>query len=139
MADFNSFFKMTTVRDVKIAHPQWAVTWIHYTKLIRTRFQYADPDTMEVIYTLADAIEAEGQVLQNLVVRKSDADQYEILAGHKRTKACQILVEERGLTQYEFLPCIIMEKMMFGLSLVFIQRILIMRKHLIRRCTGLNG
>lgn len=64
MADFNSFFKMTTVRDVKIAHPQWAVTWIHYTKLIRTRFQYADPDTMEVIYTLADAIEAEGQVLQ---------------------------------------------------------------------------
>lgn len=110
MADFNSFFKMTNVRDVKIAHPKWAVTWIHYTKLIRTRFQYADPDTMEVIYTLADAIEVEGQVLQNLVVRKSDVDQYEILAGHKRTKACQILVEERGLTQYEFLPCIIMEK-----------------------------
>ena len=110
MADFNNFFKMTNVRDVKMVHPKWAVTWIHYTKLIRTRFQYADPDTMDAVYNLADAIEAEGQVLQNLIVRKADADRYEILAGHKRTMACQVLVEERNLKQYEFLPCVIMEK-----------------------------
>ena len=51
MADFNNFFKMTNVRDVKMVHPKWAVTWIHYTKLIRTRFQYADPDTMDAVYT----------------------------------------------------------------------------------------
>ena len=110
MADFNNFFKMTNVRDVKMVHPKWAVTWIHYTKLIRTRFQYADPDTMDAVFNLADAIEAEGQVLQNLIVRKADADRYEILAGHKRTMACQVLVEERNLKQYEFLPCVIMEK-----------------------------
>lgn len=110
MADFNSFFKTTNIREVRAAHPKWAVTWIHYTKLSRARFQYADPDTIDAIYNLADAIEAEGQVLQNLIVRKVDADQFEILAGHKRTLACQILVEERGLKQYEFLPCIVMEK-----------------------------
>lgn len=110
MANFNNFFQETNIKEIRTAHPKWAVTWIHYTKLLRSKYQYADPNTEEDIYSLADAIESEGQVLQNLIVRKMGTDQYEILAGHKRTYACKFLVEKKGLTKYEFLPCIVMEK-----------------------------
>ncbi len=60
-----------------------------------------------MIEDLADLIENDGEVLQNLIVRKCDADTYEIVAGHKRVMACQLLVEERGKKQFEFLPCVI--------------------------------
>ena len=42
---------------------------------------------------LADLIEADGEVIQDLLVRKIDTDEYEIIAGHHRRNACKILVE----------------------------------------------
>ena len=61
----------------------------------------------EEIESLADLIEAAGEVIENLSVSKSDTDEYRIIAGHKRCEACRLLVEERGLKQFEFLPCIV--------------------------------
>lgn len=57
------------------------------------------------IQKLADIIEADGMVLQDLLVKKLDADEYKIIAGHKRHAACKLLVEERGKKEFEFLPC----------------------------------
>ena len=34
-------------------------------------------------------------------------DQYEIIAGHKRRRACKYLVEEEGKKQYAFVPCFV--------------------------------
>lgn len=85
---------------------KWVTTWIHYTKLKRNSKQYRER-TREMVEDLADLIENDGEVLQNLIVRKCDADTYEIVAGHKRVMACQLLVEERGKKQFEFLPCVI--------------------------------
>lgn len=87
-------------------HPKWITTWIHYSKLRRNKRQYCDAKDREEIENLADLIYADGAVLQNLLVRKYDADEYEIIAGHKRTLACELLTE-RGITGYEFLPCVV--------------------------------
>ena len=46
-------------------------------------------------------------MIQNLSVSKLDTDEYRIIAGHKRCKACKLLVEERGLKQFSFLPCVV--------------------------------
>ena len=78
--------------------------WVHYTKLHKNKDQYCDPTTDE-IERLADLIDAEGEVLQDLVIKKKGPDEYEIVAGHKRHLACKMLVEERGKKEYEFLPC----------------------------------
>lgn len=78
--------------------------WVHYTKLHKNKDQYCDP-TPDEIERLADLIDAEGEVLQDLVIRKTGPDEYEIVAGHKRHLACRMLVEERGKKEYEFLPC----------------------------------
>lgn len=85
---------------------KWVTTWIHYSKLKRNPAQYKER-TEESVEELADIIEADGGVLQNLVVRKCDADQYEIVAGHRRTLACRLLAEKRNKEEYAFLPCII--------------------------------
>lgn len=89
------------------SHPKRITTWIHYSKLRRNKRQYCDAKDQEEIENLADLILADGEVLQNLIVRKYDADEYEIIAGHKRTLACEFLTEERGLKGFEFLPCIV--------------------------------
>lgn len=86
-------------------HPKRITKWIHYSKLQRNTDQYCDPKDESEIECLADMIEADGEVLQNLLVRKSDADQYEIIAGHKRMYACRLLVEKRGKEKYQLLPC----------------------------------
>lgn len=78
--------------------------WVHYTKLYKNKDQYCDP-TPDEIERLADLIDAEGEVLQDLVIKKAGPDEYEIVAGHKRHLACKMLVEERGKKEYEFLPC----------------------------------
>lgn len=87
-------------------HPKWITTWIHYSKLRRSSRQYCDATDQEEIEHLADLICADGGVLQNLIVRKYDADEYEIIAGHKRTLACELLTS-RGIPGFEFLPCIV--------------------------------
>ena len=72
---------------------------------IRNEKQYCDAKDKEEIEGLADIIEADGMVLQDLLVKKLDADEYKIIAGHKRHAACKLLVEERGKKEFEFLPC----------------------------------
>lgn len=79
---------------------------IHYSKLIQSSFQYREI-AAAAVEKLADLLEADGEVLQPLLVRKKGADSYEILAGHKRFLACRLLVEERGEEKFAMIPCCI--------------------------------
>lgn len=99
-------------------HPSRVTKWIHYTKLKDNPAQYRygrTPEERKALQAearkkeeaLADLIEADGEVLQDLLVRKIDTDEYEIIAGHHRRGACRILVEERGKEQYAMLPCLV--------------------------------
>ena len=103
MPKLNSFFeKENKVEQLltKKMHPQL----ISYKKLRESKFQYreiSDEDYRE----LATLIELDGEVLQPLLVRKTGGDSYEILAGHKRFRACRYLAEERKLEQFALIPC----------------------------------
>lgn len=81
---------------------------IDYSKLMESSYQYRELKE-EDIKTLAELILLDGRILQPLVVRKSGADSFEILAGHKRKAACKYLVEERGEEAFRLLPCYISE------------------------------
>lgn len=85
-------------------HPRRETKWIHYTKLKDNEKQYRNRGGDDIV-DLARLIEASGAVLQNILVRKIGPDEYEIVAGHHRRKACQYLVETEGKKAYEFLPC----------------------------------
>ena len=89
--------------------------WIHYSKinvddnglsLWRTKEEVAL--TRQRVQALADLISIDGEVLQDLLVRKIDTDEYEIIVGNHRYLACKELVEVRGKSEFEFLPCIVM-------------------------------
>ncbi len=112
MASIDRIFKTETKKAEP--HPKRITKWIHYTKLKENRKNYRGGDTDEKrelsrrrAEQLADLIEMDGEVLQELLVRKVDTDEYEIIAGHHRCLACKILVEEKGLKKFEFLPCVI--------------------------------
>lgn len=105
MARIDSIFKSDTKKAEQ--HPKRITKWIHYTKLHDNKDQYCNAPDKEAIEALADLIEADGEVLQDLLVRKIDTDEYEIVAGHKRRQACRLLVEERGKQEFAFLPCYI--------------------------------
>ena len=98
-AVFNSDVKKTDNR------PRSETRWIHYTKLIDNTDQYRKSATEEDIAAFAELIKSAGRVLQDLLVRKSGTDTYEIIAGHHRRLACRYLVEHEGLKEFEFLPC----------------------------------
>ena len=83
----------------KKMHPQL----ISIRKLEESKLQYRDIP-QEDTERLADLIELDGEVLQPLLVRKSGADTYEILAGHKRFRACKLL-SSKGLEQFSLIPC----------------------------------
>ncbi len=104
MAKLTNVFQKEEVKE-KNTHPRKKKKWIHYTKLMRSGYQYCDAKEKEEIEILADVIEAAGEVLQDVIVRKSNTDEYEILAGHKRCAACKLLVEERGKQEFAFVPC----------------------------------
>lgn len=104
MAKFDRIFQQTDVKKPE-AHPRRETKWIHYTKLIDNAAQYCDAKDMEEIIALAGLIEADTEVIENVIVRKADTDEYEIIAGHKRRRACKYLVEEEGKKKYEFVPC----------------------------------
>lgn len=104
MADFKKMFQQTSlpkdaVKNVKIQN-------VHYTKLYSSPFQYRDI-SQEDVEALADLIEADGGVLQPLLIRKNGADSYEILAGHKRYRACKHLAVDRKEEKYAMIPCIV--------------------------------
>lgn len=104
MASLDKLFKENPVKKPD-PHPRRETKWIHYTKLKDNAAQYCNEKDKEEIVSLASLIHADKGVLQNLLVRKTDTDEYEIIAGHKRRRACAYLVEEEGRTEYEFLPC----------------------------------
>lgn len=106
MANFNSLFG-TSENDgpKKSIHPKRETKWIHYSKLEDNAKQYRDSSDEEKVRNLAALIDADNGILENLIVRKIDADAYEIIAGHHRRNACKLLVEEKGLEEYAFLPC----------------------------------
>ena len=106
MAKIGNVLKKPERDRVEEKHPRMSINWIHYSKLVRSAYQFYGEDDEEV-KALADVICADGRVLQNLLVRKVDADEYEIVAGHKRTLACKYLTEACGLKEYEFLPCMV--------------------------------
>ena len=87
MAKISNVFQKEDVR--KEVHPKRITKWIHYTKLKTNKDQYCEAKDEEEIQALADLIEASGEVLQDILVRKTDTDEYEIIAGHKRTAACR--------------------------------------------------
>ena len=78
---------------------------IHYSQLVPSTNQFYTEKELE---DLADIIQILGGVAQNLLVRKKDAEQYEILAGHRRWRASQIVVQ-RGFPEYAYLPCLVIE------------------------------
>lgn len=103
MPKLNSFFeKENKVEQLltKKMHPQL----ISYKKLRESKFQYREISEEDVT-ELAALIELDGEVLQPLLVRKTGGDSYEILAGHKRFRACRYLAEERKLEQFALIPC----------------------------------
>lgn len=103
MPKLNNFFDKTeTVEKIltKKMHPQL----VSIKKLEESKLQYRDIP-QEDIEKLADLIELDGEVLQPLLVRKSGGDTYEILAGHKRYRACRYLTEQKGLEQFGMIPC----------------------------------
>lgn len=107
MANFGNVFRETEIKKVD-THPKRITKWIHYTKMVPNKKQYRDVTEQRAREeALAMLIQADGEVLQDLIVRKIDADEYEIIAGHTRHGACRLLVEEEGKTQFEFLPCIV--------------------------------
>lgn len=105
MADFNRLFTQKAKEETP-SHGSYKITWIHYSKLERSAYQYCDGKAEE-IENLADMIAGAGKVLQSLIVRKGNDGNYEIVSGHKRCAAVKLLVEERGLKHYEMLPCVI--------------------------------
>lgn len=103
MANFNQVFqKKKDVKQKEIPHMK--PVNIHYTKLLTSRFQYRNIEN-ESIRKLADLIQMDGELLQPLLVRKSGADTYEILAGHKRHAACEYLVEQLHEERFAMIPC----------------------------------
>lgn len=78
---------------------------IHYSKIIESSYQYRDR-TDDVVGALADLIKADGKVLEPCIVRKSGGDTYELIAGHKRRRACIYLAEQEGMEQFALIPCI---------------------------------
>lgn len=107
MAKFDRMFQDTAVKKAE-PHPKRDTKWLHYTKLTDHKLQYCNEKNRMEIEALAGLIEADKGVMQNLLVRKTDSDTYEIIAGHKRRRACKLLVEEEGKKEYEFLPCTVL-------------------------------
>jgi len=73
---------------------------LHVNDLIPSKDNFY---SIENIADLKLSIELYG-VLQNLTVKPLDSGKYEIIAGHRRHKACAELVAE-GKTEFEYLPC----------------------------------
>lgn len=87
---------------------------LHYSKLLPSPFQYRDKGKAEEVIrgeviSLAMDIKVDNGIIQPLIVRKIDTDLYEIVVGHNRLGAIRYLVEEEGMKQFEFLPCVVRE------------------------------
>ena len=102
MADINTILKNNGSIKQSKEKSHYEVTMIHYSQIKPSKMQFYRQEDIE---EQADAIELAGGIMQPLVVRRQDADQYELLAGHRRLEAVKRLVEDRQLTQYAMVPC----------------------------------
>lgn len=87
-----------------------SVKKIHYSKLVTGKYQYRDKnktqeELREEAVDLSVSIELAGGLLEYPLVRKVDTDEYEIISGHTRVRACKYLVEEVGKEEFAFIPC----------------------------------
>ena len=73
MAKLGDVFKKDNMTKAE-THPRRITKWIHYTKLKSNKYQYCDAKDKEELEALADLIEADGEVLQDVLVRKINAD-----------------------------------------------------------------
>lgn len=107
MADFGALFSKngsSVNRAEKLGN--YKVTYLHYSKLVKSPYQYRE-FSQEDIDSIVDLITAAGSVLQPVLVRRVDADEYEIIAGHQRCEGIRYLVEKMGLEKYALVPCMI--------------------------------
>lgn len=81
--------------------PKFEVQMIHYSKLHPSEDNFYSTGEIE---SLANMMALSGEIKQNLLVKKVDFGEYEVIAGHKRRLAA-IFNVERGLSNFEFLPC----------------------------------
>ena len=87
MADISTILKNNgSIRQPK-EKGHYEVAMIHYSQIHPSKMQFY---LQEDIEEQADAIELAGGILQPLVVRQQDADQYELLAGHRRLEAIDV-------------------------------------------------
>lgn len=90
--------KILNIADIIVPKTQM----IHYSKLNSNPKNFYRQDRIE---ELADSILLAGMVLEPLIIWKTDLGEYEVLAGHRRRRAC-ILNVERGHKRFELIPCI---------------------------------
>jgi ParB family chromosome partitioning protein len=79
---------------------------IHYKKLIPNEDNIYSLDEIE---ELADAIEDVG-LLQDLIVKPINEEDYKVIVGHRRRLAIILLVEIRGLKKFENVSCEVVDK-----------------------------
>lgn len=148
MAKISNIFKEET-RKADL-HPKRVTHWIHYTKLKDNPAQYRYGKTVQEREelkveirrkeeALADLIEADGEVIQDLLVRKIDTDEYEIIAGHHRRNACKILVEERNQETMRCFPVSSGIFRMYGLNLPAIPLMDMQQKRIMKLCVNWKG
>ena len=139
MAKISNIFKEET-RKADL-HPKRVTHWIHYTKLKDNPAQYRYGKTVQEREelkveirrkeeALADLIEADGEVIQDLLVRKIDTDEYEIIAGHHRRNACKAM------------PCFLVLSgifRMYDLNLPAIPPMDMQQKRIMKLCVNWKG
>ena len=103
--DMNDILKsigQQQTQEKKKAAPR--VQMIHYTKLKPSPDNFYDTEGIE---KLAAAIRIAGEVKNPLRVRKTDIDEYEVNEGHRRRLATIYNVEQLGIKEFEFVPCVV--------------------------------
>ena len=77
MAKLGNIFNKEEIKKEE-QHPRRIIKWIHYSKLKENVEQYCPARDKEEIESLADLIQATGEVIENLSVSKLDTDEYKI-------------------------------------------------------------
>ena len=80
------------------------IQMIHYTKLKPSPDNFYDTQGIE---KLAAAIRIAGEIKNPLRVKKTDIDEYEVNEGHRRRLATIYNVEEMGMNEFKFVPCVV--------------------------------
>lgn len=105
MPNLNNLLQEKGIDKKTTCQKKGKTVFIHWSKIRRSPWQYCDAKEIEEIENLADLIELSGKVLQDVLVRKVGADEYEIIAGHKRVQACELIDTQRGKKEFALVPC----------------------------------